>query len=192
MTTIADIGRKMTFEEYLEFEKSSETRHEFYQGNLIPMPGEKKRHNRIAFNIARLLASHFEPRGCNVFIESVKQEVIPHVYYTYPDIILTCDPADTTEEDGYWVRSPLLLAEVLSDSTASNDLNVKLPHYQNIPSLQYYLVISQDIYNAQLFRRNMEGVWIKEVFESSDALIDFPDFSFSMRLGTVYSGLNMA
>jgi Uma2 family endonuclease len=125
-------------------------------------------------------------------MESVKQEVVPAVYYAYPDVILTCDPADTGDEEAYWVRSPLLLVEVLSDSTAFHDFNFKLAQYQKISSLQYYLLVAQDTCGAHLFSRDSDAAWRHHAFETKDAAVELPVIQFSFQLEDVYKGLKMA
>lgn len=48
-------SRPMTVEEYIQFEERSEIRHEFINGNLIPVPGATDDHNEICFNITSTL-----------------------------------------------------------------------------------------------------------------------------------------
>lgn len=58
---------KMTTEEYLKFERGSEIRHEYYNGEIFAMTGAKVNHNRIASNINRFLGNQLADRSCDVF-----------------------------------------------------------------------------------------------------------------------------
>jgi Uma2 family endonuclease len=110
----------MTVNEYLELEKHSEVRHEYVDGELLAMAGEKIRHNRIAGKTLRLLADLAEARGCLVLTENIKVRT-KDTKYRYPDVVITCE----TISDEYMVLEPWALFEVLSESTAETDATTK-------------------------------------------------------------------
>ncbi|MVM37065.1 hypothetical protein GO730_04310 [Spirosoma sp. HMF3257] len=86
--------RRYTVEEYLAFEEKSEVRHEFYQGEVYAMAGGTVNHNLLIDNIKELLKSHTKSRGCRVFSENMKVDVLSGSYMPYPDVVLTCHPFD--------------------------------------------------------------------------------------------------
>jgi Uma2 family endonuclease len=100
-----------------------------------------KSHNLIAQNIALALRGSLRGKGCQVFLEDVRLVVQEKTIYVYPDVLVTCDPAD--RRDNYLVRSPVLIAEILSPSAAEYDRTEKFANYQKISSLRHYLLVSQ-------------------------------------------------
>ncbi|WP_266362959.1 Uma2 family endonuclease [Tellurirhabdus rosea] len=175
-----------TVQEYFELEKTSELRHEFYRGEIFAMAGATLNHNEIVQNMTFALRDHFRPKGCRVFSESVKLEVIRDVYYPYPDIMLTCHPDDLRAQ--YVVKHPGLIVEVLSDSTADHDRGFKWQNYQRIPSLKHYLLIFQNEYRAELYSRNVD-FWKYEVFTEPSQQIAFEHLDFQLPLSEIYQNV---
>jgi Uma2 family endonuclease len=173
---------RMTVNEYLEFEKRSEVRHEYVDGELMAMAGEKKRHNRIAGKIFRLLADIAEARGCEVFIANIKVRT-KDTKYRYPDVVITCE----TSNDEYVVLEPCAIFEVLSESTAETDATTKLEEYLKLPSLQRYVMLYQNDHTAIVYKRGLDG-WQVEFLEA-DGEISIPCLKTSLKLEQVYVGL---
>ena len=67
---------RLTVEEYFKFDEKSEVRHEFNNGILRPMGDRSERHNHLVGNAADIVKSVFRPRGCSVYTQSVKLEVV--------------------------------------------------------------------------------------------------------------------
>ncbi len=177
-----------TVEEYFELDNHTEIRYEFYNGEVFAMAGGTKNHNRIIRTINNLLYNHFSPKGCDVFIESVKLEAIKDLYYPYPDVVLTCDERDFQEQ--YLVAYPTLIVEVLSQSTANYDKDFKLKKYQKIPSLQYYLLISQYEYSVEVFSRiDHSEVWTYQLFEAMTDRIVLKKLDYSLSLADIYANI---
>jgi Uma2 family endonuclease len=122
---------RMTVDEYLESEKCSSVRHEYVDGELLAMAGEKIRHNVIVGNILVALKSTLEARGCDVFALSIKLQTGP-ISFRYPNVIITCE----SSTDEYVVFDPCALFEVQSEHPS--DAITKLEEYLKLPSLQQY------------------------------------------------------
>lgn len=173
-----------TVEEYLQHEETSEFRSEYYKGELYPLMATTKQHNEIVLNIATKLRQHFRPKGCKVFSENVKVEVIKDVYYPYPDVVLSCDAND---DDELLVKMPMLIVEVLSKSTSDHDKNFKWEHYRKIPTLRYYLLVSQSKASVECFARTSNiAIWTFQEFDDLSDIIQFPAFDFSISLSEIY------
>lgn len=181
------IERRMTVEEYFELDEQSEIRHEYYDGEVYAMSGTTLNHNSIVGNVWSFFRSFFRHRGCRVFGESVKLKVSER-YYLYPDVIVTCLPKDTSAT--YMVERPSILVEVSSRTTGARDRGVKLKQYKSIPSLQYYLLVSQREYSVELFSR-LEGgdLWTYRSFESEEDVIRFDAFNYEISLKTIYEDI---
>lgn len=147
--------RHYTPEEYFELEETSEIRHKYFEGEIFAMAGASKSHNVLAQNLAAGLRAALRGRGCQTFMEDVRLVMKENVYYVYPDVLVTCDPAD--RRDAYLVRHPVLIAEILSPSTAEYDRTKKFANYQKINSLRHYLLVSQTVWVVGWLRRDEAG-----------------------------------
>ncbi len=121
-------SKPMTLEEFLEFERRSETRHEFVDGRVLAMAGESRQHYAIARNITRALEDSHPHQRCEIVMETIKVRV-QEQRYRYPDVVVSCNPGTNR----YFLDNPCLLVEVLSDSTADTDQDKKLEEYMRLP-----------------------------------------------------------
>ncbi len=144
---VPDYHRLYTVEEYFALEEVSDVRHEYYKGEIFPldgphaMAGATFTHNTIKQNCVIGLRAALRGSGCRVFDENVRTEMEPGVNYTYPDVVVTCEPI--LHADSRVVRQPVLVIEVLSDSTAARDRGEKLDHYMRLPSMRQIVLIHQ-------------------------------------------------
>lgn len=189
MTTAPGTTEKLyTVEEWLEFEKTAEVRHEYYFGKLIPMAGEAKRANIIAGNIKRQLDIPLYNKGFQIFDHDIKAEVISDGIYRYPDLVVA--PVVDDEHD-YIVKHPVLIAEVASDQSGQRDRIKKRKEYFDIPSLWYYLIADQDEMIAELHLRGENGRWETQYFTEPDDVIRLSRFELEFPLKAVYERLKM-
>ncbi len=173
---------KISEEEYLEGELISDIRYEYIDGHVYAMSGASKNHHRISKNISRKFDDSFLEKGssCESFSENMKvKESDKTTKYFYPDVLVTCDPDDNDNE--YYISSSIIIVEVLSESTRKYDLTAKKLYYFNIPTLQEYVVIEQDICQVEVFRKSDD--WRSTVyflgdqisFESIDVIVSVED-----------------
>jgi len=150
----------MTVAEYLEMERKSEVRHEYLDGEIYAMSGASKRHNRIGNNLNRHLDPHLRGGPCQVFTFEVEVYIEELNTFYYPDVVVSCDPADNDE---YFVRSPVLIVGVESPTTSTIDRREKLLAYRKLSSLREYVILAQDNISATLFRLSEEGSWLSQL-----------------------------
>jgi Uma2 family endonuclease len=172
----------MTEAQYLEFEKTSLTRHEFVDGRLIAMAGEKRRHNKIAGRVYALLLERVAALQCEIAFENVKVRTLG-TKYRYPDVVVSCAPGNNE----YYLENPCFVLEVLSHTTYDTDFGIKLDEYKSIASLSRYLILSQNSAFAVLYKRNGEK-WEVETFNGSGE-IDIPCLETTLQLEQIYNGL---
>jgi len=188
MGQVQVLEKKYTVAEFLEMEEKSEIRHEYYDGDVFAMAGTTMNHNDIVDNVRSFLKVLFRPKGCRVFAENIKVEAIENFYYPYPDVVVTCAREDISGT--YTVKHPSILVEVLSKSSANYDRGFKLKKYQDIVSLQYYMLVAQYEYYVELYTRtNKEGVWTYQSFDKMDDIISFNLLDFTMPVSSVYEGI---
>ncbi|MBX3127568.1 MAG: Uma2 family endonuclease [Polyangiaceae bacterium] len=149
-----------TYAEYLAYERDSGLKHEFEDGEIVAMAGGTRRHNALASRVSAALESGRKP-GCVAFQSDQKVRVLATGRAMYPDASLVCgaiegDPADPT---GATITNPTLLVEVLSASTEEEDRGNKWQHYQLIPSLTQYVIVSQSHPRVECYTRLPSGAW---------------------------------
>lgn len=184
----------MTVEEYLEFEKTSNVRHEYVDGQVFPMDsvinamaGESKRHNRIASRIFRFLDVHLEDAQCELYFEAVKLRVSANKIY-YPDIVVVCET--DADDDEYVLQNPRLIVEVLSPSTERTDRAEKLIAYEKLASLQEYVIVAQDRVWIQIHRRQSENDWTVENYLNLDDEVTFESVDLTMKVADIYRNMS--
>jgi Uma2 family endonuclease len=175
-----------TYEEYLAYELDSALKHEFDAGEIVAMAGGSVRHSALASRISAAL-ENARPRGCTAFQSDMRLRVLASGRATYPDVSMVCGPIELDEADrsGTTITNPILLVEVLSPSTEEVDRGRKLRDYQRIPSLQEYVLVSQEP-RVEIYRRLPAGTWeYLDVREGVVTLATGP----SLDLATLYESL---
>ncbi|WP_372398037.1 Uma2 family endonuclease [Azospirillum sp. HJ39] len=138
-------------QDYLAAERSAEVRHEYVDGEIFAMVGADRRHATIVGNLLVALRQAARARGCQAYANDVKVRVEAANAFYYPDLVATCSQAD---DDPYVVKDPVLVVEVLSDSTESIDRREKRTNYQKVPSLREIVLVSQTERLVEVYRRD--------------------------------------
>ncbi len=173
---------KISVEDYLEGEKISPVKHEFVEGEVYAMAGTSDNHSRIAGNTFVALSIHLRDSPCEPFAGETKVQVTRNVYY-YPDVLVSCEE---NPENPYFRNAPILIIEVTSPSTAHIDRREKLLFYQQMPSVQEYVVIDQHKINIELHRRQPNGTWITYYFDASDDEVEFQSVGLTLPITEIY------
>jgi Uma2 family endonuclease len=174
---------KTSVEDYLESEKVSPVRHEYFNGDVFAMVGASDNHNRIARNLVNTLSNHLKNSPCEPFFNDIKIRVTPNVYY-YPDILVTCEE---NPESQYFRNNPILIIEIVSKSTERIDRREKVFLYQQIESLQEYVVVDQYQKKAQVHRRQANGGWITYLFNEEVDIVEFSSIDLTIPLPEIYT-----
>lgn len=151
--------RMLHLDEYLELEARSETRHEFYEGQMLAMAGGTVEHAHLSTRAALLLATSLGEGACMVFNSDLRIRILATGLITYPDLSIVCGPPQREAGDLLSVTNPVALVEVLSPNTEAYDRGEKFSHYRQIPSLRDYLLISTGRDRVEHFSRNEDGSW---------------------------------
>lgn len=170
-------------EEYLEGEKISQVKHEYIQGQVYAMAGASDAHNLITTNCLVLLRTHLRGKNCLPYSGDMKAKIDVRDIYYYPDVLVTCDPRDRNSE--YFKRYPCLIIEVLSDSTEAFDRGNKFSDYRHLETLQEYVLVKQDQYSIDCFRRNEQGRWELYTFVEGDE-VELKSIDFSCKITSLY------
>ncbi len=175
----------ISVEDYFKSEEVSEVKHEFYYGKLFEMPGAPILHNNLCLRFFLLFFTKLQKAGFQVNIENVKVKIENEEIYLYPDVIVTKEKLETMND--YFVQQPVLLAEVLSDSTRKYDSTDKFIQYQKIVSLRYYLLVEPEKQVVIFYEKDDKGEWSAKTFTELSEVLSFPVLETEISLGDIYS-----
>ncbi|MEX0700951.1 MAG: Uma2 family endonuclease [Planctomycetales bacterium] len=178
---------KLTPREYAAIEERSEQRHEFFQGEMFAMAGASLPHNIIVSNISRRLNEQLEEGPCIAVGSDMRVKVDATGLYTYPDVVVLCEEPKFDEEVPNTLLNPVVLVEVLSESTAAYDRGKKSIHYRQVPSLQEYLLVEQDQPLIEQYARGAGGHWILTDLRRPEEEISLESIGCKLRLADVYA-----
>lgn len=179
-----------TLEEYLALEIASETRHEYIHGAIIPMNGGMPNHNRIIRNFCTLLTVRL-PKDFEVFVSDQRLWIPTHQIYTYPDVMVIKGDLVLQEGRKDTITNPVLIVEVLSESTAYYDRGQKFAYYRSIPSFQEYLLVDQYTYSVQNYQKISDTKWEFEEFNNLKAEIEFTSIPCRISLMDTYEKVEL-
>lgn len=148
----------MTAEEFLAWDETETEKFEFVRGELFAMTGAAEGHIMVTGNVYSALRQHLRGTPCRTLMLDMKLRVQAADAYFYPDVMVTCSPADKGQP---LIKSePLLLVEVLSPSTASRDRGDKFAAYRLLPSLLEYVLIDPVTRRSDVYRKGADGLWV--------------------------------
>lgn len=182
-----------TPEEYLELEVDSEERHEYINGEIIPMTGGLPNHNQIALNLSGALNFALKGKPYRVFVVDQRLWIPKKQIHTYPDIIVVSGKLELAPGRKDTITNPLMIVEVLSKSTKSYDRDEKFAAYRTIPGFQEYILIDQyALHIEQYYKSDTEGEqshrnkWIFSEYENEDDSLSLSSIPFQISLLDIY------
>jgi Uma2 family endonuclease len=154
--------------EYLELERRAEAKSEYVDGQVYAMAGASPVHVFICSNLVRHIGNRLEGSPCRIVSNDLRVRVPDSSLYSYPDGIIVCGKLELDEDQNDTLLNPVVIFEVLSDSTEKWDRGEKFARYRTIPSLKEYILISQSLPRVERFVRE-DKEWRFAVFEGLDA-----------------------
>ena len=173
-------------EEYLEIEVKSEERHEYINGQIIPMTGGTPNHNQIALNLSGTLNFALKRQPLRVFVTDQRLWIHQKRINTYPDVMVVAGELQFQEGKKDTLTNPIMIAEVLSKSTKSYDRDEKFAAYRTIPSFQEYLLIDQYTMHVEQYSKTDNNRWIFTEYEDADVTISLASITFEISLFDIY------
>jgi len=181
-------SQKMTAEEYLVWESQQELRYEYCDAQVIAMAGGTKNHDKLAFNLRRALSDRVEAQGCDMTGSDVKVLVKKGVSYRYPDLAVSCDERDQSNETFY--EFPTLIVEVLSPGTEAIDRIDKFKEYIQIPTLQEYVLISAEEIKVECYRRGEGRLWLYSQYYVREPIM-LESIGIEVPIELIYRGIQL-
>ena len=180
---------KMTATEYLTWEPQQERRYEFIHGEVVAMTGGTVPHNDICINLLTALLPTVRANGCRINMADVKLKLSDSNLYYYPDLIVSCDSQDLDAHQ--FIQFPKLIVEVLSPGTADKDRSHKFTDYQQIPTLQEYLLVNSEKVSVECYRRGEGRMWLYYPHSSGD-MLTLQSLELTLPVGQIYAGVKFA
>jgi Uma2 family endonuclease len=187
----AAVKTRLSAEEYLTIERQAERKSEFYDGEIFAMAGGLEPHNLIALNVGSELRFQLKKRPCKVYPSDMRVKIPATGLYTYPDVMVVCGKPAFETEIKETLLNPVLIAEVLSESTEAYDRGTKFGHYRRIPSFREYLLVAQSQFRIEQFIKQNDGSWL--FFETSDpeSVVKLPSIDCVLSLSEVYDKVEL-
>lgn len=201
MSLAKEFEHKITEKDYLYGELVSDVKHEYIDGSVYAMVGASTRHNLITGNIFYELKNKFKQKksSCNAFTSDMKVKISKKsTCYFYPDVMVVCSSEQKGEQenkqeknasdDEYYQNNPLIIFEVLSDSTEKYDKSEKRLAYFEISSLKEYVLVEQNKCEVIVFERDKN--WQSNYYFLGDK-INFASIDVTLSIEDIYYHVNI-
>lgn len=178
--------RHYTIEEYLEMEKASIEKHEYFQGEIFAMSGATFNHNLIFSNVFGPLFFKLKGSKCIPFGSDMRMNIPENTLFTYPDISIYCNGLIHSDVDEDTSILPTGIIEILSPSTKNYDRGKKFNLYKDIPSLKEYIMIDSDSVLVEAYYIDDEQNWVLNKYEEISDVLCFVSMGFNVALSDIY------
>lgn len=181
--------RELTIDEFLEMEEKSDVKHEYYKGRIFAMSGPKLDHIRITRNLSILLGQKLRGSGCEVFPTDLRVYVESEELLTYPDLTIVCGEPVTRNNDDWNLMNPMVIVEVLSNSTMDYDRTEKFELYKALPSVREYILVDSRSVLVERFCKSGDGKWISKKYDKLTDTLVLETVKVGLLLEEVYENV---
>jgi len=190
MATVATTS--VSAADYLEFERRSEVKHEYRDGEIVEMPGGTREHNLVEANLLWILTTALRGKDFEVYPGNMRVKAPEANLYTYPDVVVVGGEPLLEDDQFDTLLNPAVLFEVLSPSTESYDRGEKFANYGTIESLTDYVLISQDKQRVEHFTRKQGDEWSFRRYDGPEAVVELTSIGCSLNLSDLYYKVPLA
>lgn len=177
----------MTPEEYLAFERECEWKHEYVDGVVYEMPSVNVDHVRTVGSLAMELHRQLEERRYSVLLSQMKVRIQDSRKFLYPDVlVMNDDEVQFHDEQKDCILNPIIVIEVMSESSEAYDRGKKFHAYRELESLNEYLLVSQDKPLVEHYVRTGVRTWIYTPTSGLKNSLTLPSIGCTLNLGAVY------
>jgi Uma2 family endonuclease len=177
-------------EEYLALEEKAEFKNEYHDGEIIAMTGGTFAHNEIAVNFGTYFKFSMKGKGYKISLNDVKLCISDWKRYVYPDIMIFENSPIYEGENTTIVTNPIIIIEVLSDSTRNYDRSEKFKYYRSIPTLKEYILIDQYEPYIEHFIKQSENEWLLKTYDQKTQNLTLASMEFQISFNDIYEGIN--
>lgn len=181
----------ITIRDYLERERKSDIKHEFVDGELIAMAGNRPAHSLIAVNFGAELRAALKGKPCRVYDSNLRVKIVDRPRYRYPDVLVICGQTefDPNDDQQMSITNPKLVVEVLSDTTGLADRGEKFRDYRAALSFEQYVLVSQTSPSVETFLRQSDGSWRMEVKTGLDQQVELRALGITIPLAEIFANV---
>lgn len=180
-------------QQYLEIERAALDKSEYFSGQMFAMASASREHNLITGNIFGEIRDHLKGTPCETYPSDMRVLVSATGLYSYPDVSVACEEPEFLDGHVDILLNPRVIVEVLSDSTENDDRGAKFSQYQQIASLQEYVLTAQDKACVERYSRPPgSGQWQYEKSEGPEAGVTLHSLGFSIPLSEIYARVTFA
>jgi len=176
----------VTPEEYLKLERASETKHEYFEGEIVAMAGATLAHNDIVANLLREIGSFLKGTECKIRPSDLRISVPSANSYTYPDATIICGKPEMEDDKFDTAKNPAVIFEVMSETSSQYDSGNKFLYYQRIPSLQEYILIDSRKKFVVVYRRQTIDMWKIETLEDPTSVVYIRTIDYNLPFNDLY------
>jgi len=192
MTAISTSSTRSTIEDYFAQELESEIRHEYQNGEIIPMTGGTPEHNEIAGALYAAIRAALKGQSYRPFMSDQRLWIPDAQIYTYPDVMVLSTPIQRQPGRKDTVINPVVIAEILSPSTQNYDRGDKFVAYRSIPTLQDYLLIDQNQPHVEHYVKQATDQWLLTDHEDLTQQIHLSSLQISLSLTELYENIEFS
>lgn len=188
---VENASKIYTIAEYLALEERALEKSEYYNGEIIAMPGGKYNHNLIASNFICYLGNALDEKGSGLSVLNSDMKIfIPHLAtIVYPDAVVVCEKPEFSEGRTDMILNPLLVVEVLSRSTQDFDRTTKFFWYKHIASFQEYVLVEQKMPYLTASYKIAERTWQDTEAKGLESSIYLKSIDCTLDLKKIYKGV---
>jgi Uma2 family endonuclease len=179
----------ITAEEYLVMERSSDTKHEYYRGEVFAMSGASFEHSEISSNVIGLLKNKLKGKSCRPYGNELRVYIPENTLYTYPNISIICEGPIFSDTEFDTVSNPSVLIEILSKTTKDYDRGGKFNLYRSIKTLKEYILIDSTSVSVEIFSRNDDNSWRLVEFKTLADLFTIATIETTLSLKEIYDNI---
>jgi Uma2 family endonuclease len=177
-------GLQMDKAAFLAWVEGREGRYELARGRVLMMTGGTRWHGLVVGNLFEVLRARLDRKRWAVLTEFGVDVGARTV--RYPGVVVDQPGGDGRD---LTAKAPVLVAEVLSPSTATIDLGDKAAEYLRLPSIMAYVVLTQDEVKAWVFVRGSSQLPAPDMVAGTDAAIVIPPLGIKLPLSDIYAGI---
>ncbi len=187
--TTSTVDKTLTPTEYFALEESTQIRHRYCNGEVIPMPGGTPNHNEITLFLIALLMKKLQGQSYKVFGADLRLWIPRRNAYNYPDVMVVTKPVELQPGRKDTIINPILIAEVLSNSTKNDDRSEKFIDYRTIPSFQEYLLIDQYQPHVEQYIKQGANQWLMVEYEHLEDNLLLSSLGVEISLHELYENI---
>jgi Uma2 family endonuclease len=180
--------QRLTIQDYLAIERDAEMKSEYLDGEMFAMTGASHAHNVIVTNAVAALRPQLRSRGCTLYANDMRVRT-PTDLCTYPDVAVVCGERTFDDPRRDTILNPMVVLEVLSESTQDYDRGTKFSHYRTIPSLTDVVLIQQDRPHVEHFMRQASDRWLLLEIDSLESTLELTSIGCVLPLADLYEDI---